>query len=270
MAMMDCPGCGRWHDAGGAPWCAAATGPAPDAPAGGGPVPLQEPGPAVPGPDPRDLELFAEGRAAYPDTAPYTPVPPDDDTLEQPVVPGRARHGRGRRRRPPRARLAALAAAGVAAISGGLVAANVLGGDGRPDADRADERPDAPFGPLPTNSAGTPDAPGTPSAASPPPARADAQDRAQRSRPSTAPPPAPTADPTTPGPSPGGSSTEPGSPSSTASSRATVSAPSGTPSGSQSPSPSDSPTPTPTGSEGEEGEQERGRPDQQGDRHPNG
>ncbi|WP_240662806.1 hypothetical protein [Streptomyces sp. WAC 06738] len=267
--MMDCPACGRWHDAGGAPWCAAA-GRVPGAPADGGPLPLQEPGPAVPGPDPRDLELFAEGRAAYPDTSsPYAQAPPDDGTLEHPVVPGRARHGRGRRRRPPRARLAALAAAGVAALSGGLVAANVLGGDGRPDADRADERPDAPFGPLPTNSAGTPDA-GTPTAASPPAARAGAPDRAQRSRPSTAPPPAPTADPATPGPSPGGSSTEPAGPSSTASSRATVSAPSGTPSGSPSSSPSGSPTPTPTGSESEEGEEERGRTDGQGDRHPNG
>ncbi|MEO3764750.1 hypothetical protein [Streptomyces sp. B5E4] len=268
--MIDCPGCGRWHDAGGAPRCAAAA-PAPDAPVGGGPVPLQEPGPAVPGPDPRDLELFAEGRAASAGTAPYAPVSPDDGTLEHPVVPGRARHGRGRRRRPPRARVAALAAAGVAAISGGLVAANVLGGDGRPDADRADERPDAPFGPLPTNSSGTPDAPGTPSATSPPAERAGAPDRAQRNRPPAGPPSAASADPTTPGPSPSGSSTQPAGPSSTASSEATVSAPSGTPSGSQSSSPSHTPTPTPTDSGGEESEEERGRPDRPGGWwHPNG
>lgn len=265
--MVDCPDCGRWHDSAGAARCAGA---APDAPAGGGSAALQEPGPAVPGPDPRDVELFAEGRAGYSDTAPYGHGPADGDTLRRPVVPGRARHGRGRRRRPPRARLAALAAAGVAAISGGLVAANVLGGDGTSGADRADERPDAPFGPLPTDSAGTPDPTGTRPAAGPPAERAAAPDRAQRSRPSTAPPSVRSTDPATPEPSPSGSSARSDGPSSTASSRATVSAPSGTPSGSESSSPSQSPTPTPTPSGDEGGEQEHGRPDAPDARHPNG
>ncbi|WP_407566454.1 hypothetical protein [Streptomyces sp. 184] len=256
--MIDCAACGRWHDAAGAPWCAGA-GAAPVDPAGGGSAPLQEPGPPVPGPDPRDVELFTEARSASADTAPYARAAPDDDMLEPAVVPHRARHGRGRRRRPPRARLAALAAAGVAAISAGLVAANVLGGAGTPDATRADERPDAPLGPLPTDAGSASADPGAAPTTSPPAERAGDPDRVQRSRPTTAPPTSAPADPTTPGPSPGGSSAKPGGPSSTASSRATVSAPSGTPSGSQSSSPSHSPTPTPTDGTGAQDGQERGR-----------
>lgn len=262
--MIDCTACGRWHDAAGAPWCAGA-GAAPDPGASGGAVPLRQPGPAVPGPDPRDVDLFAGGRPSYPDEAPYAGAAPDgdraDDTVAYTIGPGRARHGRGRRRRPPRARLAALAAAGVAALSGGLVAANMLGGDGPPDTGRADERPDAPLGPLPTDGPGTP---GSSPATAGPAERDRAPDRAQRSRPATAPPAARTADPTTPGPGPSRSSATPGSPSSTASSRATVSTPSGTPSGSQSSSPTHSPTPTPTGSAGEEGERERTPPESAG------
>lgn len=166
MTTIYCPRCDSRHDAAGAPWCApprsvpeagvpdvgVAEAGVPDVYGTLGRPALQLPAGTSGGPAPGDLELFADRDR---------PLPADEDAAEAddatethggvgaelvPVRP-RSRHRRYKRRSR---RLAGMAAAGMTVLSGGLLAANAMGGGGGARTDGAVARADTPVQPLPS------------------------------------------------------------------------------------------------------------------------
>lgn len=161
VTTIYCPRCDSRHDPAGAPWCA----PARNVPAIpgvygtlGSPA-LQPPAAESGGPAPEDLELFAdhEGPAPAADEA----AGRRRDGVGAELVPVRPR-SRHRRYKPRSRRLAGLAAAGMTVLSGGLLAANAMGGGGGARTDEAVARADTPVQPLPTEEPDADDGSATP------------------------------------------------------------------------------------------------------------
>ncbi|MFW6692760.1 hypothetical protein [Streptomyces sp. MAR4 CNX-425] len=167
MTTIYCPRCDSRHDPAGAPWCAPPRS-VPEAGSADVYGTLERPAlhlPAAaaqggPGPAPGDLELFAD-RARSSDA--------DRDEAESGAGGGRVSgvgaelvplqpRSRHRRYKPRSRRLAGLAAAGMSVLSGGLLAANAMGGgSGGARTEGAVARADTPVQPLPSKEPGAGD-----------------------------------------------------------------------------------------------------------------
>ncbi|MFF0729212.1 hypothetical protein [Streptomyces sp. NPDC004134] len=157
MTTIYCPRCDSRHDPAGAPWCAQPRHvPAvPEIYGTLGTPALQLPAAPPSGPAPGDLELFD----AYDGTAPLpavTEAADDGGAVGAELVPVRPRSRHRRYKRRSR-RLAGLAAAGMTVLSGGLLAANAMGGGGGARTDGAVARADTPVQPLPSEEPGNDD-----------------------------------------------------------------------------------------------------------------
>ncbi|MEO3852237.1 hypothetical protein ABGB09_32195 [Streptomyces sp. B8F3] len=159
MTTIYCPRCDSRHDPAGAPWCAQPRDvtAVPEIYGTLGTPALQLPAATSGGPAPGDLELFADHDRPPPAAA---EAPADRGGVGAELVPVRPR-SRHRRYKPRSRRLAGLAAAGMTVLSGGLLAANAMGGGG-PRADNAVARDDVPAQPLPSQEPGTDDDGATP------------------------------------------------------------------------------------------------------------
>ncbi|AUH42050.1 hypothetical protein [Streptomyces sp. CMB-StM0423] len=157
MTTIYCPRCDSRHDPAGAPWCAQPHNvPAvPEIYGTLGTPALQLPAAESGGPAPGDLELFEDhGRTAPLPAVAEAAHGGEGVGAELVPVRPRARHRRYKRRSR---RLAGLAAAGMTVLSGGLLAANAMGGGGGARTDEAVARADTPVQPLPSEEPGNDD-----------------------------------------------------------------------------------------------------------------
>ena len=160
MTTIYCPRCDSRHDTSGAPWCAPARNvPAiPEVYGTLGSPALQLPAATQPGPAPGDLELFEDHGRTAPAAEEAATAHAGDGGVGAELVPVQPRpRSRHRRYKPRNKRLAGLAAAGMTVLSGGLLAANAMGGGGGPRTDEAVARADTPVQPLPSEEPDTDD-----------------------------------------------------------------------------------------------------------------
>lgn len=160
MTTIYCPRCDSRHDASGAPWCAPARNvPAiPEVYGTLGSPALQLPAATQPGPAPGDLELFEDHGRTAPAAEEAATADAGGGGVGAELVPVQPRpRSRHRRYKPRNKRLAGLAAAGMTVLSGGLLAANAMGGGGGPRTDEAVARADTPVQPLPSEEPDTDD-----------------------------------------------------------------------------------------------------------------